>query len=463
MDLELFIHGVPKGQKIKGVSGDNAYFSTFYNTSKKEFQGTPKFLIEIRNLAGVNYCYYSFLNYNKVSDYDGRPGSYIGLTIRLDKYCNDSYRIFGLLYVLYHRYVVESLFDAVKNKFLVADFTDEKIEPIQQALKNLFQMYFSERDFMNIQNQTFNIQEENTVNWSDSLSINLWDCMKKGKVLFANDYPSIEGRRIIAEWESRLAIMQSSMEQQLKAKQEELENSNRDKSSLNTELSQKNSQIQKLTNQLNETKKRNENLKKCLDKDVIHEIKNSLKQNEPKSSCENTDDIMVDSSHEKSNKGILFVLIISLLNLFVVIMAVAYYFFVSNSQSITSVEGISNQNEEEIEKLKIEKNKLEDSNKSLRDVMKPINDLINKEKEKAKIDIEGLKKDKKLKLNKVYKAEIQGLTYSIGKWEWTNNVKVSENTNTCLKFKVSEEETVSLKYKVGENTIKERVLEVDDD
>lgn len=66
-------------------------------------------------------------------------------------------------------------------------------------------------------------------------------------------------------------------------------------------------------------------------------------------------------------------------------------------------------------------------------------------------------------MNKVYKVEIQGLTYSIGKWEWTNNVKVSENTNTCLKFKVSEEGTVSLKYKVGENTIKERVLEVDDD
>ena len=61
MDLELFIHGVPNGQKINGVSEDYTYFTTFYNTSKKEFQGTPKFLIEIRNLNGINYCYYSFL------------------------------------------------------------------------------------------------------------------------------------------------------------------------------------------------------------------------------------------------------------------------------------------------------------------------------------------------------------------------------------------------------------------
>ena len=55
MDLELFIHGVPNGHKINGVSGDNTYFTTFYNPSKKEFQGAPKFLIEIRNLNGTNY------------------------------------------------------------------------------------------------------------------------------------------------------------------------------------------------------------------------------------------------------------------------------------------------------------------------------------------------------------------------------------------------------------------------
>lgn len=46
MDLELFIHGVPNGHKINGVSGDNTYFTTFYNPSKKEFQGAPKFLID---------------------------------------------------------------------------------------------------------------------------------------------------------------------------------------------------------------------------------------------------------------------------------------------------------------------------------------------------------------------------------------------------------------------------------
>jgi hypothetical protein len=373
MDLELFIHGVPNGQKINGVSEDYTYFTTFYNTSKKEFQGTPKFLIEIRNLNGINYCYYSFLNYNNVSDCNGRSGSYIGLTFRLDVFCNDPYRIFGLLYVLYCRYVVGTLFDIKTNRFLISDFADEKLKPIRQVLNNLFQMYFLESDFTNIQNQVSNEQGEYIINWNDSFSTNLWDCLKKGRVLIATDYPTLEVQRNNVEWEKRLDTLQSSHQQQLNTKDKEIAKSNQNITSLNGKLSQLDSMIQDLTVRLNDAEKKNTNLQKSLDKDVLHEIGNSIrsfsktnKSQENKGNKEFVDgNIPQDGPQRKSNKGVLLILIISLLNLLIVILTIAYYFFVSNSKANISGESNSNPYKEQIEELEIEKNELETLNESL--------------------------------------------------------------------------------------------------
>lgn len=468
MDLELFIHGVPNGQKINGVSGDNTYFTTFYNPSKKEFKGTPKFLIEIRNLNGINYCYYSFLNYNDVSDYDSRSGSYIGLTIRTDEYCNDPYRVLGLLYVLYRRYIVGTLFDANKNRFLVSDFTDEKLQPIRETLTVLFQMHFLDDDFVKIQNQTFNVQEEYIINWNDSFSTNLWDCLKKGRVLIATDYPTLEVQRNNVEWEKRLATLQSSHQRQLNTKDEEIAKSNQNITSLNGKLSQLDSMIQDLTVRLNDAEKKNTNLQKSLDKDVLHEIGNSIrsfsKTNKSQGNKEFVDgNIPKDGPQRKSNKGVLLILIISLLNLLIVISAIAYYFFVSNNKANTSVESNSNPYKEQIEELEIEKNELETLNESLQKNLNVFNGLINKEKDKAKIDIKGFSGKGELELNKEYMAEIKGLPYLIGKWECSNNVKALENTRTYLKFKVTEEGSVSITYKIGEIVVKERKEKADDD
>ena len=465
MDLELFIHGVPNGHKINGVSGDNVYFTTFYNPSKKEYQGAPKFLIEVRNLNGINYCYYSFLHYNNVSANDGRSGSYIGLTIRIDEYCNDPYRVLSLLYVLYRRYVIGTLFDANKNRFLVSDFTNEKVQPIREALTVLFQMYFSDYDFFKIQNQAFNTQEENIINWCDSLSINLWDCLKTGRVLLATDYPSLEGQQIIAEWENKLAAIQSSMQQQLNAKEEELVKISQDKASLNMELSQRDSIIQNLKDRIIETEKRNVNLQKSLDKDVLHEIGKSLKSSfKSEKPYKNTEDNLIDRPQEKSNKGVLFILIVSILNLLIVIVVIAYYFFVSNSKVATSGEDNFNQYKEKIEKLKSEKNELEILNRSLQKNLNVFNELINKEKGNAKIDIEGFSgSGAELELNKEYEAEIKNFPYLIGKWEYSDNIEELRNTPTYLKFKVSKEGSVSISYKIGEFTVKERKLKAGDD
>ena len=86
MDLELFIHGVPKGQKIWGkAENDLAYIQNFYTQNNDE----TKFLVEIRSTKDTTFCYYSYLKYNNVVASDGRAGSYFGMTLRFDVYCAD--------------------------------------------------------------------------------------------------------------------------------------------------------------------------------------------------------------------------------------------------------------------------------------------------------------------------------------------------------------------------------------
>ena len=141
----------------------------------------------------------------------------------------------------------------------------------------MFERCFSGNDFVKIQNQVFNEQGEYIINWNDSFSTNLWDCLKKGRVLIATDYPTLEVQRNNVEWEKRLATLQSSHQRQLNTKDEEIAKSNQNITSLNGKLSQLDSMIQDLTVRLNDAEKKNTNLQKSLDKDVLHEIGNSIR------------------------------------------------------------------------------------------------------------------------------------------------------------------------------------------
>ena len=93
MDLEFFVHGVPNGQKIWGKKDDSLYFQSLYDN----FDSVDKFLIELRTVNDKNYCYYSYLRYGNIVDYDNRPGAYFGLTIRLDVYSLDVIRLYQIL------------------------------------------------------------------------------------------------------------------------------------------------------------------------------------------------------------------------------------------------------------------------------------------------------------------------------------------------------------------------------
>ena len=182
MDLEFFIHGVPKGQKIWGKNDDSTYLNSLYDVENNKEE--TKFLVDVRTINGQYYCYYSYLKYNNVSDYEGRRGAYWGISVRTDQYCSHLIGMYQLLDIIYNRYVLGCLLKKENNqlRFIVSDFEtkDLEIREIEKSFRSLLQLSFEASDFQNIDSLRMKISEKLIrFNWCDYDKVLVEDYIKK--------------------------------------------------------------------------------------------------------------------------------------------------------------------------------------------------------------------------------------------------------------------------------------------
>ena len=172
MDLEVFIHGVPNGQKIWGKNDDLPYIQSFYGRSDNE---EIKFLIELRNINSRNYCYYSYLKCRNIIAFDGRSGSYFGISIRIDEYCADFINMYRLMDVVYNKYVFGYILNSNGEsiKYLASDFRDDICNGIKHAIETLIRNLFNDKDFTN------DLQRIRIVNSNRIGKINILDCTRE--------------------------------------------------------------------------------------------------------------------------------------------------------------------------------------------------------------------------------------------------------------------------------------------
>ena len=127
MELNLIISGVPNGEDYWGPGEDAPYFHTLYTTS----QENCKFDIRLRRNTHGCYAYYHYLVYNVVNNSSGRTGSYIGITLRLDSYCEDFLTIYQMLDMVFRKNIVGPLLKEVNGgrlQYLFDSFREKEIE-----------------------------------------------------------------------------------------------------------------------------------------------------------------------------------------------------------------------------------------------------------------------------------------------------------------------------------------------
>lgn len=144
MDVEVFIYGTPTGNCFYGKADEKIYFDTFYNGDKANYLS-----VKIRRAGdGKVYCYYNYLVYQNVIGKQGRPGSFFGITLRLDAYCMDIQNIYTMLDNVFKSFVnvKGGLLERVGNnsQYAVDDFNDtSKLKFIEKYLIDDFSRRFN--------------------------------------------------------------------------------------------------------------------------------------------------------------------------------------------------------------------------------------------------------------------------------------------------------------------------------
>ena len=130
LKLNLFVHGVPKGQKIWGPQEEDRIFLESFYSRKPSVEAQLQ--VDIVKIGGGLNCYYTYLRGGNILDKDNRQGSYFALTVRVNAFYNDLFNMFNILDATYHKSILRNILisDESSTRFIVDDFqqSDKKIQ-----------------------------------------------------------------------------------------------------------------------------------------------------------------------------------------------------------------------------------------------------------------------------------------------------------------------------------------------
>lgn len=223
MKISIFIHGVPNGQKVWSMDGTDAVVANYYGQGQGE---ETKFVAEIKKSNGTPYAYYSYLRYNNVFACDGRAGSYVGLTVRMDAMCTDVVSIYNILDIVYYKYVVGKIVSSEggKTKFFSSEFSDSDCKPLETSIVTLLQNALHPKSFVEITDQMVKGN-------GAAAKLNNLDCdrsyvaslMRQGaRITISPQYDTSRESRIHQDYQQMLVVSGSEKEKQIQQQQRDI-------------------------------------------------------------------------------------------------------------------------------------------------------------------------------------------------------------------------------------------------
>lgn len=208
LNIKLFVHGVPMGQKIWGPQGDdNRYLASFYGP---KWEVPEVMIVEAMSFDNINYCYYSFVKGKNVYDSQGRAGSYFALTLRINAYYSDIQNVYNILKATYGKMCVGLCIDETndKTKFLLSDFqnVDSKFKEIENHILNYISEFSIDSDIvplngiaLNGKSAVFNL---NLHECSSSVAIDI--LKKNGKLMVSPCFLSSSASKKVAQYQEEM-------------------------------------------------------------------------------------------------------------------------------------------------------------------------------------------------------------------------------------------------------------------
>jgi len=252
LNLSLFVHGVPKGQKIWGPQEDDRlYIESFYG---RKTDVSVQLLVETFQIGDSLNCYYTYLRSGNLKDKDGRAGSYFALTVRVNAYYSDISNMYNILDAAYRKFIIGTiLVDKVAfTNFNVLDFEDisAKLSDLEKEIVGYIGQFSVDSDFVSLDGFVVNPKSEiKAVNLYECNSENLLSHVKtNGNVSVSPMYPMIELMNLTLQKESEIEQVkknaQIDKDNAINAVKEEYASSDQTISTLKRDLSDLNGKLE---------------------------------------------------------------------------------------------------------------------------------------------------------------------------------------------------------------------------
>lgn len=297
LNINLYVHGVPMGQKTWGVlREDDNFIGNFYNS---KWPAKELMQVDIMECKGKVYSYYTFVKGQNVMGYDNRTGSYFALTIRMDAYYADLQNMYKILSAAYEKMCVGRLVQKQGEgiKFIVQDFAvmDAELKRIENHIISYIGEFSNNKDLVSFSgfktNGQLAAQTENLLECDNAKVLNT--VKATGKISVSPYYPSKEVKELISKNENEMQKLQHMTSQQIneareKASQqirnieskanEDIARVRRQASEEMTRLKSQYSTVDKQMNELEQKLKQEKERSKQLQKELRNELEQKLEQ-----------------------------------------------------------------------------------------------------------------------------------------------------------------------------------------
>lgn len=297
LNINLYVHGVPMGQKTWGVPReDDNFIGNFYS---HKWPAKELMQVDIMECKGKVYSYYTFVKGQNVMGYDNRTGSYLALTIRMDAYYADLQNMYKILSAAYEKMCVGSLVQKQGEgiKFIVQDFAvmDAELKRIENHIISYIGEFSNNKDLISFSgfktNSLLAVQTENLLECDNVKALNT--VKATGKISVSPYYPSKEVKELISKNEDEMQKLRQMTSQQIneaheKASQqirnieskakEDIASARRQASEDMTRLKSLYSTVDKQMNELEQKLKQEKERSKQLLKELRNELEQKLEQ-----------------------------------------------------------------------------------------------------------------------------------------------------------------------------------------
>ena len=219
LNINLFVHGVPMGQKTWGPKGDDQrYISSFYGPK----WNAPEIMkIDLMTFGGISYCYYSFIKGQDVYDSQGRAGSYFALTLKVNAFYADVQNVYHILKTAYDKYCVGLCIQEGNGsaKYLLSDFQniDNQLKELESRILKYIGDFSIGDDLVDLRGITVKAQTGANI-------FNLHECTKDvaikaikqcGKIMVSPWYLSESAAKTVAQYKEEMQAVTQKAEQEI--------------------------------------------------------------------------------------------------------------------------------------------------------------------------------------------------------------------------------------------------------